>query len=169
MFYIKNVVRLFVAHDRIVQLWLVFGKESSLIKLTNARVYKYKSIEDSSAVEISGDVTILVGKNESGKTAFLEALHKALPLASDAKFDYVFDYPRKDYVRYQALHQAKKYGNVVELTFQLQPELIHQINKEVFQGAHVLPVGYAFTRTTHYGNNNLIGLNIDEDAALKKL
>lgn len=68
-----------------------------MITLTKAHVFKYKSIEDSSPVEIGKDVTILVGKNESGKTASLEALHKALPL-ENAKFNVVFDYPRKDYV-----------------------------------------------------------------------
>jgi predicted ATP-dependent endonuclease of OLD family len=46
-----------------------------LITLVKAQMFKYKSIEDSSQVEIGEDVTVLVGKNESGKTAFLEALH----------------------------------------------------------------------------------------------
>ena len=71
-----------------------------MITLTKAQVLKYKSVEDSSPVEIGEDVTVLVGKNESGKSAFLEALHKALPLG-DAKFDLVYDYPKKDYVRYR--------------------------------------------------------------------
>lgn len=35
--------------------------------LVSAEVFKYKSIEDSSKVAIAGDVTCLVGKNESGK------------------------------------------------------------------------------------------------------
>ena len=67
-----------------------------MITLTKAQVFKYKSIEDSTPVRIMDDVTVLVGKNESGKTAFLESLHKALPLGK-ANFNCIFDYPRKDY------------------------------------------------------------------------
>ena len=39
------------------------------MKLTRARVKNYRSIDDSSWVKLE-DVTALVGKNESGKTAF---------------------------------------------------------------------------------------------------
>lgn len=64
-----------------------------MLTLVKAQVWKYKSIEDSTPVALSDNVTVLVGKNESGKTAFLEALHKAMPL-DDANYDYVADYPR---------------------------------------------------------------------------
>ncbi|WP_154654781.1 AAA family ATPase [Solimonas variicoloris] len=53
-----------------------------MLTLIKAQVWKYKSIEDSTPVEFADAVTVLVGKNESGKTAFLEALYKALPLDS---------------------------------------------------------------------------------------
>ena len=139
-----------------------------MITLTKAQVFKYKSIEDSSPVEIGEDVTVLVGKNESGKTAFLEALHKALPLGN-AKFDFVFDYPRKDYVKYRPQHDAKNYAKVVELTFRIEKELAEKINSEVFHGAQVIPAGYIFTKTTNYGNISSIGLHVDQSAAIAAL
>ena len=139
-----------------------------MITLTKAQVFKYKSIEDSSPVEIGEDVTVLVGKNESGKTAFLEALHKALPLGN-AKFDFVFDYPRKDYVKYRPQHDAKNYAKVVELTFRIEKELADKINGEVFHGAQVIPPGYIFTETTNYGNTSSIGLHVDQSAAIAAL
>lgn len=139
-----------------------------MITLTKAQVLKYKSIEDSSPVEVAEDVTVLVGKNESGKTAFLEALHKALPLGK-SKFDFVFDYPRKDYVRYRPQHDAKTYANVVVLTFRIEKELAEKINKEVFNGIQVIQPGHNFTRTTNYGNGNTIGLDLDQAAALAAL
>jgi predicted ATP-dependent endonuclease of OLD family len=111
-----------------------------LITLVKAQVFKYKSIEDSSSVEIGKDVTVLVGKNESGKTAFLEALHKALPLGN-AKFDVVFDYPKKDYFRYRKDHDAKSYAKAVELTFRIEQELAEKINTEVFDGVEVIKAG----------------------------
>lgn len=139
-----------------------------MITLTKAQVFKYKSIEDSFPVEISYDVTVLVGKNESGKTAFLEALHKALPVGN-AKFDFLFDYPRKDYVRDQPRHVAKSYANVVELTFCIEKDLADKINTEVFNGTQVIQPGHAFTRTTHYGNSSTIGFRVDQAAAIAAL
>jgi len=139
-----------------------------LIKLTKAQVFKYKSIEDSSPVDIGEDVTVLVGKNESGKTAFLEALNKALPLG-EAQFDFVFDYPRKDYVRYRPRHDAKSFAKVVELTFGVDKAMAAKINNEVFHGAQVIAPGHTFTHDTDYGNSHSIGFGIDQTAALAAL
>jgi len=44
------------------------------MKLTKFRIQNYKSITDSGYCTFASDLTILVGKNESGKTAILEAL-----------------------------------------------------------------------------------------------
>lgn len=140
----------------------------NLITLTQAKVLKYKSIEDSSPVEVTDDVTVLVGKNESGKTAFLEALHKALPV-ENAKFDFVFDFPRKEYVRFRPQHDAKSYANVVELTFRIEKELAETINAEVFHSTQVVHPGHTFTRTTNYGNVSSIGLSLDQPAAIAAL
>lgn len=139
-----------------------------MITLTRAQVFKYKSIEDSSPVAIADDVTVLVGKNESGKTAFLEALHKALPVGN-AKFDFVFDYPRKDYVGYRPKHDAKSYASVVTLTFRIDKDLSDKINTEVFHGTQVVQPGHTLTRTTDYGNESSIGLSVDQPAAIAAL
>jgi predicted ATP-dependent endonuclease of OLD family len=40
-------------------------------------------------------VTCLVGKNESGKTAVLQALFKSHPVESGVKFDEVLDFPSR--------------------------------------------------------------------------
>ena len=111
-----------------------------MLTLVKAQVWKYKSIEDSTPVTVTGDVTVLVGKNESGKTAFLEALHKSLPLGA-AEYDYVADYPRKDLVRYRPQHEAKAYQRVVQLTFRIEKVLADKINKELFGGADIVAAG----------------------------
>jgi len=46
------------------------------MRLARVKVENYRSIEDSGWVDIETDITALVGKNESGKTAFLQALFK---------------------------------------------------------------------------------------------
>ena len=58
------------------------------------RIKHYKSIVDTGTCQLASDLTILAGKNESGKTAILEALrdfgtgtidHDALPLSNEEK------------------------------------------------------------------------------------
>ena len=124
-----------------------------MLTLIKALVWKYKSIEDSTPVALADDVTVLVGKNESGKTAFLEALHKALPLG-DAEYDYVADYPRKGLVRYRPQHEAKNYQMTVELIFRIEKTLADKIKKEVFGGAEIVAAGSTFTRHTTIANTN---------------
>jgi len=139
-----------------------------MLKLVQAHVWKYKSIEDSGAVEISDTVTVLVGKNESGKTAFLEALHKGLALEG-TKYSYVADYPRKDLVRYRPHHEAGKHQKVLQLTFRIEKALADRINREVFGGVEIVPAGTTFSRDTTIANNSSIGFNIDQQAAVAAL
>ncbi len=139
-----------------------------MLTLVKAQVWKYKSIEDSTSVEIADEVTVLVGKNESGKTAFLEALLKSNPLEKTA-YDYVADYPRKDLVRYRPKHEAGEYQKVVEMTFKIGKTLAEQINKEVFEGAKIFHPEMTFTRSSHYGNGSNVGLDFSESDALDAL
>lgn len=65
------------------------------MRLVSAHVTDFKSINDATKLGIEDGVTCLVGKNESGKTAFLEALYKLNPLEGKAsKFDELHEYPR---------------------------------------------------------------------------
>ena len=139
-----------------------------MLTLIKAQVWKYKSIEDSRPVVLADDVTLLVGKNESGKTAFLEALHKAMPL-DGAKYDYVADYPRKDLVRYRKQHLVENYQKVVQLTFRIEKVLADKINSEVFDGEKIVAAGSAFTRDTTIANTSTIGFHLDEAASLAAL
>lgn len=139
-----------------------------MLTLVKAQVWKYKSIEDSTLVTIDDEVTVLVGKNESGKTAFLEALLKSHPLEKEA-YDYVADYPRKDLVRYRPKHEASDYQKVVELTFKIKKELAEKINNEVFEGASIFKADMLFTRSSHYGNGSNVGLEFNESDALEAL
>lgn len=60
-----------------------------------AQVQLYKNFVDSNAVPIEQDVTCLVGKNESGKTALLRALYNLNPAyAEEVDLDLTEDYPR---------------------------------------------------------------------------
>ena len=96
------------------------------MKLTKVRIKNYKCIHDSTEFNID-DITCLVGKNESGKTAILEALHKFNPFdptdQKPIKFDRPNDYPVE-------IAQSHKLENdVVEVTFSLEQGDIEEIEK----------------------------------------
>jgi hypothetical protein len=71
------------------------------MRLVKAHINKYKSITDSGTFEIDDRLTALVGKNEAGKTAVLEATYRFNPLPSGhpTEFDPLRDYPRSTYNR----------------------------------------------------------------------
>lgn len=139
-----------------------------MLTLVKAQVWKYKSIEDSTPVTIAEPVTVLVGKNESGKTAFLQALYKAMAL-DGARYNFVDDYPRKDLTRYRPQHQAENYSKTVELTFRIEKSLAEKVNQEVFGGAEIVKVGSTFTRSTTIANTSTISVHLDQKAAVAAL
>lgn len=95
------------------------------MKLLKARVMNYKSIEDSGWVTIN-NVTCLVGKNESGKTAFLQALQKLSPIEGIiGDFD-TLEYPRKSYAKYRQIHDENP-ADVVSAEFELSEDEIAEI------------------------------------------
>ncbi|MBN9493068.1 AAA family ATPase [bacterium] len=67
------------------------------MKLVSARVQNYRSVRDSGWFAIEDTKTILVGPNEAGKTAVLEALQHINPPPEVRQFEPLRDYPRKLY------------------------------------------------------------------------
>ena len=67
-----------------------------MIKLTQVRIEKYKSIQKPQVVNIDPSITTIVGMNEAGKTSFLTAIAKTNYFTSDPDFtfDITQDYPR---------------------------------------------------------------------------
>lgn len=88
------------------------------MKLHSIRVTNFRSIEDSGTFEV-GDLLCLVGKNEAGKSALLQALaglnpHPATPVS----YDLERDYPRRFLTEYAARHKDEQ-AVVVETTWTL--------------------------------------------------
>ena len=100
--------------------------------ITRARVNNYKSIDDSSWVNME-DVTALVGKNESGKTAFLQALRKINPIAGEEDIFSIMDYPRKGYIRYKKIHDSNP-AIVVQAEFQLTSDEMEELESAFGEG-----------------------------------
>lgn len=65
------------------------------MKLRAVTIQKFRNFVEPQRIEVEDDVTVLVGKNESGKTTVLRALHRLNPANGDQKkFDLVTEYPR---------------------------------------------------------------------------
>jgi energy-coupling factor transporter ATP-binding protein EcfA2 len=64
------------------------------MRLKRFRVWKYRNIQDSGDVQLDSDLTCIVGKNQSGKTTLLRALHKFNPRDKSEKYSLSRDWPR---------------------------------------------------------------------------
>lgn len=107
------------------------------MKLKKVRIENYKCIFDTNEFSIS-ETTCLVGKNESGKTAIVEALSRLNPVEkSDEIFDTLLHYPRTyltDYEEIRKTDTAFKDANVLTTHWQLLPEEITSLTKDFGEG-----------------------------------
>ena len=141
-----------------------FGPRRVSLKLTRARVTDYRSIDDSGWVDVDS-VTCLVGKNESGKTAFLAALKKLNPVDRvSGDFD-LKDYPRKGYVKYRRRHKTSP-AVVVRAEFRLDQDEIGEIEEEYGIGVVASPV-VMVSKT--YANSRMWDIQLNEASLVKNL
>lgn len=132
--------------------------------LSEFTVTKFRNVLDSEPVVAERDVTCLVGKNESGKTAILEALYRLNPVYP-ALFDVQDDYPR-----WRAAPDRRK-GliddvEVISATFDLQDKDIEAVDALV--GPGVL-VARKFTAFRTYGEPSVLkGRFFDRDGGINE-
>lgn len=69
--------------------------------LKKVTIHKYKSFLTEQSYSVEDHITRIVGKNESGKTALLEALAKSNYFEDnpDFKFNKDLDYPRSELIK----------------------------------------------------------------------
>lgn len=67
------------------------------MKLKDVRVTNYRSIKDTGVIGLEEGKTILVGPNEAGKSAILQAVQQLNPPEGVPKLDALRDYPRSLY------------------------------------------------------------------------
>ena len=122
------------------------------MKPTGVTVHKYKSYDQQQSFPVHDDITIIVGKNESGKTAILEAIAKTNYFSDDGdfKFNPTHDYPRKEKKKYD---KSGEIGNVISCTYLLEQEEISEIEKYL---EHGVISEWEFTVTTKYDNSKII-------------
>lgn len=116
------------------------------MKLIHANIQRYRSIGEPTEFDVEPDVTALVGKNESGKTAVLQSLYKSNPV-DRAKFDPDLDYPSHKTPELR----KKKCVRVTELTYELDDDDIAAVEAilypEVLDNKRVtVTTGFGFDR-----------------------
>lgn len=91
------------------------------MRLTEFRVEMYKGVIDSEPVAVE-PLTVIVGKNESGKTTLLKALHKLNP-ATPEPYNMEAEWPRG------RRQERRKDQTVCTATFRLDDEEIAELGK----------------------------------------
>lgn len=90
------------------------------MKLKTVRVTNYRSIKDTGIIDVEIQKTILVGPNEAGKSAILQAIQHLKPPEGVPKLDALRDYPRSLYNEITRGKVDPAYTKVVTATFALE-------------------------------------------------
>lgn len=136
------------------------------MKLTGVRVRRFRNIIDSNPIAVQGDVTCLVGKNESGKTAILEALYRLKPIYP-AEFRDIDDYPR------WMLADHRRSGEIdktfpIEATFELEAADVDAI--EAVGGKGIVKAAETLIVQKDYANKSHVNLpDINERVTVMRL
>ncbi|WPP51562.1 ATP-dependent nuclease [Catalinimonas niigatensis] len=136
------------------------------MKLKEVTIKKFRNIIDSTPVDVEKDITCLVGKNESGKSSFLNALYRLNPVRKNAFFKIEDQYPawleKKDKMKGIELKEEKPVNTSFELE---EPELkiLHGIFGEGVLKNNILSLNKSYEGTLNPW------LNIDEAKYLKNL
>ena len=136
------------------------------MRLTAAHVTSFESITDSGQFDVDANVTALVGKNETGKTAALQAMYRYKPLPSGhpTGFEELRDYPR----RHRARDRAKIADiRPIELIFAIEDEdraaIAEHFGSAALTGEH-LRGWRTYTNGSVWSSNT-----VDENAILTHL
>jgi hypothetical protein len=121
-----------------------------LMKLKTVHVRMFRNIIDSSEVKIDGAVTCLVGKNESGKSAFLHGLWRLKPARSKAAFSIHDHYPAWLEKRHRNEGVEQNKVRPVEVTLEWEPIEVRTIEEKF--GPGVVAVGTQLRLWKTYDN-----------------
>lgn len=133
------------------------------VKLTEVSVRTFRNFVDSGAVKIESGITCLVGKNESGKSAFLQAIARLNPVQGGSPPTITFDYPawleKRDRQRGEDLNTA----TFVSGSFYLSDDELTPIAEEF--GSKTLSPEVVIVRS--YDNCIRYRLIVDETAFVR--
>jgi energy-coupling factor transporter ATP-binding protein EcfA2 len=131
------------------------------VRLVSVTIQLFRNFVEPQTFDVEDDVTVLVGKNESGKTTILTALHRLNPANANATaFDLTTEYPRwrlaKDRKKNPELDQTCP----IRAEFEPTPEIASQLDPLL---PAPLPTGARCVAKRRYNG----GATIDLTATLK--
>lgn len=134
------------------------------MRLVEAQVYNFRSILDSSVVPIEANVTCIVGKNESGKTAFLNALARSNPAYSNLKFAIHKQYPA--WLEKQHRREGKdiEHSRPIRVTFELEAKDLSGLESKFGQGTLI---SKRITLEREYSGQAWFVFETDEKSAVR--
>ena len=123
------------------------------MELIDFRVSMFRGIVDSDWVKVD-PLTVFVGKNESGKTSLLKALHKLNPYNPES-YEIAKEWPR-------GRRRERNEGHVVcrarfQLSDQEKSRIVQVIGKETFPDIVEISRNYAGQLMVNFGEVNLSG------------
>lgn len=129
--------------------------------LESFHVKEFQSINDSNEIDVE-NITCLVGKNESGKTAVLQALYRLNPIVEkDGYFDVTEDYPRayvEDY-QFDIEKGEREHAVPIKATFRLEESDLLNLNEKFGDG---ILISDKLIINKDYNNTLFTDLEIDE-------
>jgi hypothetical protein len=129
-------------------------------------VENYRSIVDTGEVSIA-PVTCLVGKNEAGKTAILQALYRLNPVyESDNDYNDVIDYPRRNWSEYSLERRESSPDNIISATWRLEEDDIDALEELFGVGSITSPIFRVFKG---YSNQRRWAINFNEEIIIKHI
>ena len=140
------------------------------MKLKTVQIDHFKHVLDSTPVNIQSDITCLVGKNESGKSAFLEALRRLNPSQGGVKFTSPTHYPA--WLEKRHRREAKAKGRdldekaPINATFTLESDDVAAIVERFGEG---VLLSDSFTIRRKYTNHYAGEYEVDEAKAVANL
>ncbi len=135
------------------------------MKLKSVKIQNFRSIENSGTFKID-DITCLVGKNEAGKTAILQALEILNSAEGNNEYDKLRDYPRRYLNEYDTRHDGND-AIVATTDWELEDEDRAAVAVEF--GTECLPKDI-ITIEKRYGQNDKTWItHFNEESAIKHL
>jgi len=136
------------------------------MRLKSVHITNFKSIRDSNRFDVAG-VTCVVGKNESGKTAILQALYRLNPVVPEhGSFDVTEDYPRAIVEEYRQKVEADagRHEVVVRAEFEIEARELGPIEAEFGGGVLKSPI---IELSKGYSDRLYVDLKVDEEVAVR--
>ncbi|MEX2523546.1 MAG: AAA family ATPase [Gammaproteobacteria bacterium] len=137
------------------------------MRLVSVDIKNFRNIIDSGHVNIDSNVTCLVGKNESGKTAFLHALYRLYPARPNVNFSVPDQYPawleKKDRLKGLELDRVRP----VTATYELDVDDIAALSEKFGEG--IVASNAKLTLDRDYGGTLWYTLEVSEEAFVKHI